>query len=74
MSLSSTNNSTRTSNKHISDNLPSLYQNKLFQRNISGGSSSNIVFKVLKKSNSALNYNYIRNKPTIGLNSYYFQN
>jgi len=40
----------------------------------SSASKSNLVFKVLKKSNSAINYNYIKNKPKTGISSYYFQN
>ena len=35
---------------------------------------TNLVFKVLKKSSSAINYNYIKNKPKTGISSYYFQN
>jgi len=41
---------------------------------INSSSKSNLVFKVLKKSSSAVNYNYIKNKPKTGISSYYFQN
>lgn len=80
--LSSSVESTRTtkqSSSTIEKGFPSienkLYNGKVSTNNLaSSASKSNLVFKVLKKSNSAINYNYIKNKPKTGISSYYFQN
>ena len=78
--LSSSIESTRTSKQNSNEKgFPSI-ENKVFNgkastNNLSSSASkSNLVFKVLKKSNSAINYNYIKNKPKTGISSYYFQN
>lgn len=78
--LSSSVESTRTTKQNYSEKgFPSI-ENKLYSSKgstnslSSSASKSNLVFKVLKKSNSAINYNYIKNKPKTGISSYYFQN
>ena len=78
--LSSSVESTRTTKQNYNEKgFPSienkLYNSKASTNNLSSSASkSNLVFKVLKKSNSAINYNYIKNKPKTGISSYYFQN
>lgn len=77
MNLSSSIDSTRLTNRHTNDkSLPSIFQNRLFKNKqlSSSQSSPNIVIRVMKNSNSMLNYNYIKKKPISGLSSYYFQN
>ena len=77
--LSSSVESTRTTKQNSNEKgLPSIesktFNGKVSTNNLSSSvSKSNIVFKVLKKSNSAINYNYIKNKPKTGISSYYFQ-
>jgi hypothetical protein len=68
---------TRVTNKQTTDKgtLPSIYPNKLFKSKLANSQSTpNIVIKSMKKSSSAINYNYIRNKPVTGMASYFFQN
>ena len=78
--LSSSVESTRTTKQNINEKgFPSIdnkpFNSKLSTNNLSSSASkSNLVFKVLKKSSSAINYNYIKNKPKTGISSYYFQN
>jgi len=79
--LSSSVESTRTTKTnekgfpHIEKKLYN-YNNNASNKNLlqNSSSKSNLVFKVLKKSSSAVNYNYIKNKPKTGISSYYFQN
>ena len=77
--LSSSVESTRVTKQNYNDKgFPSIenkYNSKVSTSNLSSSASkANLVFKVLKKSNSAINYNYIKNKPKTGISSYYFQN
>jgi hypothetical protein len=77
LSLSSSIESTRVSNRQSQDNiLPQIFQNRFFtnKKLSSSQSSPNLVVKVMRNSKSMLNYNYIKKKPVSGLSSYYFQN